>query len=108
MFEDFLEQFNKDKNLDPNTQENINKIYEESYQKMKELLIKRLPDSFKSDKNTQVKLEIMAKDTLYQVLVLFIMNYNLQISKINSLNSKVNELQTKIIKIESLLNNKQG
>ena len=108
MFEDFLEQFNKDKNLDPNTQENINKIYQDSYQKMKEILIKRLPDNIKNDKNTQLKLEIMSKDTLYQVLVLFITNYNLNTTRINSLNSKINEVETKIKKIESLLNNQQG
>ena len=51
MFEDFLEQFNKDKNSNPESIENINQIYKQTYEKLRDILVSRLPDNVKNDQN---------------------------------------------------------
>lgn len=123
MFTDLLETFNKNKKIQPNSEENLKNIYNESSELMKEKMFLRnqedlnkqlegLPEETKQKIKSSInpeqlksKLKNNAEDTLYSIFVVFASQYILFTERINGLNSKVSELQNKVLELESKLNN---
>ena len=123
MFTDLLETFNKNKKIQPNSEENLKNIYNESSELMKEKMFLRnqedlnkqlegLPEDTKQKIQSSINVEQLksklknnADDTLYSVFVVFASQYILFTERINELNSKVSELQNKVLELESKLNN---